>query len=45
MSDALQTYLSDHLAGAVHAIELLKNLWDNTERNAGVFRGWPPVGH
>jgi hypothetical protein len=28
MSDALQTYLADHLAGAVHAIELLKNLQD-----------------
>jgi len=28
ISDALQTYLADHLAGAVHAIELLKNLQD-----------------
>ena len=28
MSDALQTYLADHLAGAVHAIELVKNLQD-----------------
>jgi hypothetical protein len=28
MSDPLQTYLADHLAGAVHAIELLKNLQD-----------------
>ena len=26
MSEGLQTYLADHLAGAVHAIELVKNL-------------------
>lgn len=40
MSDALQTYLADHLAGAVHAIELLKNLQDKYKNEAlGYFAG------
>jgi hypothetical protein len=29
MADPLLTYLADHLAGSVHAIELLKNLADH----------------
>lgn len=30
-SDALTTYLQDHLAGALHAIELLKSMRDHSE--------------
>jgi hypothetical protein len=37
MTDALTTYLQDHLAGAMHAIELLKAM-----RN---HRGGEPLGH
>jgi hypothetical protein len=33
MSDALTTYLQDHLAGALHAIELLKAMRDIIAEN------------
>jgi hypothetical protein len=33
MGDPLQTYLADHLAGSVHAIEVLKALRDNYDRD------------
>ena len=36
-NDALRTYLQDHLAGALHAIELLKAMRDH-------FSG-EPLGH
>ncbi len=40
MSDPLQTYLADHLAGAVHAIELVKNLQDKYRNETlGQFAG------
>jgi hypothetical protein len=38
MSDPLLTYLADHLAGAMHAIELIKNLRDHYKQEPlGLF--------
>lgn len=40
MSDPLATYLADHLAGSIHAIELLKNLKDEYgDKRLGQFAG------
>jgi hypothetical protein len=40
MSDALLTYLADHLAGSIHAIELLKNLQkEYNDHEIGQFSG------
>jgi hypothetical protein len=40
MNEALQTYMADHLAGAVHAIELVKNLQDKYQNETlGQFAG------
>jgi hypothetical protein len=33
MSDALTTYLQDHMAGAMHAIELLKAMRNHPAAN------------
>lgn len=33
MNDPLSTYLADHLAGAMHAIETLKNLHEKRDRD------------